>query len=268
MTTDGSHAIPYADVAPVYPTPDEVDRVRVAVLAQLDIPGLGRAGRQINLELTRGGLQSLVDAGARVEFFDMTADEDPDLEAIRAADAIVVLGGGDVDATIYGFTDPVPNEGGVDRRSDDRELAIIRDAIDRDAALLGICRGSQLLNVACGGTLVPDVQPFHIHHGAPGEPLFIDEPVSLVPDSLVAGILGRAEVVVRTGHHQAVDRPGEELTVTARATDGVVEGTEHRTATWVLGVQWHPEDPDADVRDRRAIFEAVVEEARRRRSGQ
>lgn len=267
MTPPSEHAIPYTDVAPVHPVPDEVDRVRIAVLAQLDIPGLHGAGRQINLDLTRSGLQCVVDAGGQVDFHDMTAEEDPDLDAIRAADAIVVLGGGDVDATLYGFTDPVPNEGGVDRRSDDRELAIIRDAIERDAALLGICRGSQLLNVACGGSLIPDVQPFHLHHGAPGQPLFVDEQIELVPGTLVYDILGQRDTVVgRTGHHQAVNEVADALQVTARAQDGVVEGTQHRTATWVLGVQWHPEDEDGDERDRAAMFQAVIDEARRRRS--
>lgn len=267
MNPPSEHAVRWDEVAPdTTRAPRDGEPVRTAVLSQLDIPGLRGAGRALNVELTASALQSLVDLGADVTFFDVTADEDLDLDAIRAAEAVVVLGGGDVDATLYGFMDAVPNEGGKDRRSDDREIEVILDSIERDAPLLAICRGSQLLNVALGGSLIPDVQPFALHHGARGEPLFIDEEVLIEPDSIVGRALGgRDRVTVRTGHHQAVDRPAEALRVIARAHDGVVEGTEHRTATWVTGVQWHPEEAAGDAGDRRAIFGAVLDEARRRR---
>lgn len=267
MTPPSETAVSWDEVRPTL-KPLGSDAVRVAVLSQLDIPGLRGAGRTINVQTTSTALQTLVDLGADVDFYDVTADDEPDLEAIRAADAVCVLGGGDVDATLYGFMDEVPNEGGKDRRSDDRELLVIRDAIERDAPLLAICRGSQLLNVACGGTLIPDVDPFTLHHGdtKAGDELFIFEDVLLEPNSHVGRALGgRERISVRTGHHQAVDRPGDRLRVIARAQDGVVEGTEHMDATWVTGVQWHPEEYAADEADRDAIFGALIDEAIRRR---
>lgn len=243
--------------------------VRVAVLGQLDIPGLDGGGRAINVQTTASALQALVDLGAEVAFVDVTAEAEPDDAAVAASEALVVLGGGDVDAELYGVSGEVPNGGGVDRRSDERELRLMRAAIDRDAPLLAICRGSQLLNVARGGTLVPDLQPHDVHHGDTrrGEPLFVTADVFVEPDSIVGRALGGRECVpVRTGNHQAVDRPGEGLRVVASAVDGVVVATELTSATWITGVQWHPEEARADPADRDALFGALLDEARRRRA--
>ena len=111
-----------------------------------------------------------------------------------------------------------------------------------------------MLNVACGGTLIPDLDPWHLHRGGPGQPMFLDEKVNLAPGSKVAAILGRPTVSVRSGHHQAVGTVAAELKVAALAQDGVVEGTEHPGKTWVVGVQWHPEDSDGDANDRSLLF--------------
>jgi putative glutamine amidotransferase len=134
--------------------------------------------------------------------------------------------------------------------------------VRRDLPTLAICRGSQLLNVAFGGTLIPDISDWEMHHGGSGEPLFIDEPVILEPDSEIARILGRTEVTVRNGHHQAVAEVAPALRATARAHDGIVEGTEHRDASWVVGVQWHPEEPQADAQDRASLFGEFVTRSR------
>lgn len=267
MTPPSEHAVTWDEVRPT-PNPEAADPVRIAVVSQLDIPGLRGAGRQINVQTTKTALQVLADLGAEVDFVDVTADAEPELDRIREADGILVLGGGDVDATLYGFTDEVPNEGGKDRRSDDRELRIMRDAIERDTTMLSICRGSQLLNVARGGSLIPDIQPHTQHHGdtRAGEELFIHADITLDPDSHIGRALGgRERITIRTGNHQAVDRPGEGLRVIARALDGVAFGTQLDSATWITGVQWHPEEYLADEADCRAIFGAFLDEVRRRR---
>jgi putative glutamine amidotransferase len=135
--------------------------------------------------------------------------------------------------------------------------------LERDQPLLAICRGSQLLNVACGGTLIPDLDPWHLHRGGPGQPMFLDEPIRLLSGSKVAAIMGCESITVRSGHHQAVGTVGPELTATAVAEDGVVEGTEHPGKTWVVGVQWHPEDSDGNEVDRTALFAEFVRFSRK-----
>ena len=96
--------------------------------------------------------------------------------------------------------------------------------------------------------------------------MFKDEPVILEPGSKTHAILGRDRIAVRSGHHQAVNRLGEGLVVSARAEDGIIEGTELPSATWVVGVQWHPEDDDGSASDRRALFQTFVEQTRLVRS--
>ncbi|NLT25360.1 MAG: gamma-glutamyl-gamma-aminobutyrate hydrolase family protein [Microbacteriaceae bacterium] len=255
-----------ADVLPAGPPRADAD-VEIAVIGQLNLPDQTEETYGLLKRFTAVALQTIDEAGARIRFVDVTDDAEPDYAAIRAADAIVVLGGGDVEGARYGHHGEVPNEYGVDPRSDERQLRVIGEAIDDDAALLAICRGSQLLNVASGGTLIPDLDPSDLHRGGPGEPMFHDEEVLLEPGTRVAAIYpDRDRLVVRSGHHQAVDRVGDRLRVVARAHDGVVEGTERVDRTWIVGVQWHPEDDDGPADDRRAIFRAIVDEARRRRS--
>jgi len=246
--------------------PAETADVEIAVVVQLNMPGQTDDSVALQRDLTVTAVNDLHRLGARVSIHDVGGESAPDADVVARADGILVLGGGDVDSQLYGHTGPVPNEYGKDRRADDREIAIIRTAIAEDATLLALCRGSQLLNVACGGSLIPDLDPFDLHKGAPGQPLFIDEAVALIPGTIIHDLYGQDELTVRNGHHQAVDRVGEGLRVAARAADGVVEATERIENSWILGVQWHPEENGADVRDRQVLFTAFLNQVRERKA--
>ncbi|MCY1159461.1 MAG: hypothetical protein MOP51_2486 [Citricoccus sp.] len=250
----------------VLPSPLELPHadVDIAVVAQLNLPGQTEETYRLLRRFTRLTLEELRDAGARPALVDVSADEEPDYEIVRRAHGIIVLGGGDVDPSFYGVHEPIPHEFGRDPRSDERQLRMIHAAIEDDAALLAVCRGSQLLNVACGGTLVRDLQPGTLHHGTEGAPMFLDEQVELAQDTRLHQAYGRDRLTVRSGHHQAVDRVGEGLRVAARALDGVVEATERVDNTWVVGVQWHPEDGDGAGDDRLLLFNAFLDQARAR----
>ena len=239
----------------------------IPVVVSLTFPGMDRGGHDLALDLAKTAFCEVRAAGGRPRLVDSAAADRGEIAAIAdGADALLFLGGGDVDVRCYGYAGPDPRGYyGVDRKADDFCLALIREAVGRDLPLLALCRGSQLLNVAHGGTLIPDIEDWSIHRGAGGDELMIDEPVSLVAESRIAGILGRTEAVVRNGHHQAVDRVGDDLRPVAFAADGVVEATEHRTASWVIGLQWHPEEAGADRVDRRLVFSALVERAADRR---
>lgn len=261
-----SHFISPRDVMPESNATMSVDAPTVAVVVSLNIPQMTDEVAGLVARFTRVALTELNEVGAKVVLLDSSkAPLDPATIA-DTADGVLFLGGGDVDATIYGHTDPVPHEYGVDRAADDYSIDIINSTIARDAPLLCICRGSQLLNVARGGDLIPDIENYHPHRGGSGDPMFKDEPVILEPGSKIHSILGRDRIAVRSGHHQAVNRLGEGLVVTARAEDGIVEGTELPSATWVVGVQWHPEDDDGSADDRRALFAAFVDQARKARA--
>lgn len=256
------HDLVPADVLTTSPTA-EAD-VEIAVIVGLNMPGQTSASISLQKDLTSTAVDSIHELGGRAVIHDVSDDSEPDYEAIAAADGILVLGGGDVDATIYGHTEVVPNEYGKDRRADERELEIIARGIGEDSIMLHLCRGSQLLNVACGGTLIPDLDPSHLHKGAPGEPLFLDEVVQLEPGHIVHDLYQVEQFTVRNGHHQAVGRVGTGLSVAARAADGIVEATQRVDNTWILGVQWHPEEAGANKADRDVLFAAFLEQARAR----
>lgn len=234
----------------------------IAVVVSLNFPDMTAEVSELVKRFTKTALETLLKAGARAVLVDSSATNLPDPHHVAAASGVLFLGGGDVDPGLYGVRGRVPNLYGVDRCADEYCMELINRTLAGDAPLLAICRGSQLLNLTCGGSLIPDLDPYELHRGAKGEKMFIDEPVSLLPGSLLRGILGRERITVRSGHHQAVERLGPGLRTAAVADDGIIEAIEHLDRTWVVGVQWHPEDSDGDAADRELLFEAFVDQAR------
>ncbi|MFJ6699591.1 gamma-glutamyl-gamma-aminobutyrate hydrolase family protein [Streptomyces sp. NPDC091272] len=171
-------------------------------------------------------------------------------EVVARVDAVLVAGGPDVEPGLYGAPrDPRTGPPAVAR--DTWELALIRAALDGGTPLLGVCRGMQLLNVALGGTLVQ-----HLEGHARTVGVFGEHPVTPVPGTRYAALVpGPTDVPAY--HHQAVDRLGEGLVVSAHAADGTVEAIELPGPAWVLGVQWHPE-MGQDLRVTQALVTAAT----------
>ncbi|MEV5980430.1 gamma-glutamyl-gamma-aminobutyrate hydrolase family protein [Streptomyces sp. NPDC052114] len=167
----------------------------------------------------------------------MLPPDDPSYaaEVVARLDGVVVAGGPDVEPVRYGAVRE-ERTGPPARERDAWELALIEAALASGTPLLGICRGMQLLNVALGGTLVQ-----HLDGHTEQVGVFGTHPVKPVPDTLYASIVADASTDVPTYHHQAVDRLGRDLVVSAHAEDGTVEAVELPGPGWVLGVQWHPE---------------------------
>ncbi|WP_135452983.1 gamma-glutamyl-gamma-aminobutyrate hydrolase family protein [Mycobacterium sp. DL99] len=223
----------------------EPGRPHIAVLLSLNFPDLTEPVAALQRRFTRTALTALADLDAS---FGLVDTSDPGaVDVVVDADGLLVLGGGDIAAVCYGGPDgPVPNSYGVDEQADRVSLRMIRAYIDANRPVLGICRGSQLINVCYGGTIIADITDYQLHRGGPGEPIFIDEKIEVAPETRLAAILGAGPLVVRSGHHQAVDHVADELVAAARALDGIVESVEHPT-DWVLGVQFHPEDDDGPL---------------------
>ncbi|MDO3401867.1 gamma-glutamyl-gamma-aminobutyrate hydrolase family protein [Mycolicibacterium neoaurum] len=246
------------DVLPALPIPT-APRARVCVLASLNYPDISNADVTLIRRFTEVALTTLIELGAAFELLDTT---EPLVDPSVAAnfDGLLLLGGGDIDNSCYGVPTRHPRSYGVDARADRDALAAIAAAEAADRPIFGICRGSQLLNVHRGGTIIGDIEDYALHHGAPGEPEFVDEPIDIMPGTRLAGILGTGRVIGRSGHHQAVDVIGSGLVVAARALDGITEGIED-PSRYYLGVQWHPEDDDGPSADRLALFGAFVDAA-------
>lgn len=171
-------------------------------------------------------------------------------------DGVIVAGGGDVDPARYQAT-PHPSVNRVRGFRDEAELALTTQALRCGLPYLGVCRGMQVLNVACGGDLhqhLPDLLGHDAH--APAPATFGRVEVRLEPGSKVAEAAKATTLSPAHYHHQAVDRLGEGLVAVGWSPDGVVEAVELVGHPFALGVEWHPE-----VDDDLSLFEALVAQA-------
>jgi len=168
-------------------------------------------------------------------------------------DGLVLTGGSDVAPARYGAEDD-PNLGVVEPERDEFELALLDAVAAAGKAVLGICRGLQVINIWAGGTLHQHV-PDHLQL----DRLPADRVHDVKVDPATAfGRLYPGEICVNTYHHQAIDQRGDGLFVVGRAPDGIIEMIEHERHP-IVAVQWHPELLD----DLDPAFVWLVEEARR-----
>ena len=184
--------------------------------------------------------------------------EEPD-ELLDRIDGLMLAGGADIDPHAYG-AEPHPETIGSVPERDAFEIALVRRALERDLPLLGICRGMQIINVACGGTLhqhLPELFGHEEHRRVLGSFEGADHDVRLRPGSLAARAAGEQLHATKSHHHQGVDRVGDGLEVTGWAlVDELPEALELPGNGFALGVQWHPE---ADETSR--LIAALVEHA-------
>jgi putative glutamine amidotransferase len=176
--------------------------------------------------------------------------DDLDADILGRLDGLVLSGGADLGADLYG-AEPEPLTDTRPAR-DSAEMSLARAALDADLPILGVCRGMQVLAVAAGGSLhqhLPDLLGHEKHRPAPG--VYGTHEASFTPGSRIAGLMGD-DVEINCYHHQGVADPGT-LMVTGRAEDGLPEALEDPARRFVLGVQWHPEV----TRDKR-LFGSLV----------
>jgi putative glutamine amidotransferase len=161
-------------------------------------------------------------------------------------DGLFLPGGEDIDPANYG-SERHPLLGATDKERDRTELLMTRWALATGMPVLGVCRGVQMINVACGGTLTQDLhseQPDlakHDYFPPTFERYRISHRIDIEPDSMLAHAMGQVHEV-NSMHHQGIERIGYGLRVTARADDGLPEALEAPALPFVVGVQWHPEE--------------------------
>jgi putative glutamine amidotransferase len=218
--------------------------------------GITSSNHEDGHAVARDYVEAVVAAGGLPVLLPILA---PDLApvALRDLDGLLCSGGGDLVPSTYGQA-PHPDVYGLDPSRDSWELALVAAA---RVPILGICRGSQLLNVAAGGTLVQHV-PDHtsvVHRDMERKRDLVHD-VEVRAGSRLHAVVGTLHLGVNSLHHQAVDEVGAGYQAVAWATDGTVEGIEASGDRPVLAVQWHPElllDHDAH----RALFTWLVASA-------
>jgi len=171
---------------------------------------------------------------------------------------LVLSGGTDVNPARYGAAPAEDNEAPDDER-DELETRLLREALERDLPVLAICRGMQLFNVAYGGSLIQHLENTPAHRVRDQDPARPVHQITVEPGSRLADVLGEGLHTVNSRHHQAVDRVGAGLIVTARATpDGVIEALERPDRSFALAVQWHPEDQARQDSEQQKLFAALA----------
>jgi putative glutamine amidotransferase len=174
---------------------------------------------------------------------DPVAAEHPG-QLLELIDGLMLAGGADIDPDSYGADRHAETDGTVPER-DVFEIALARAAIAADLPVLGICRGMQLINVACGGTLLqhlPESFGHHEHRRVVGSFDGADHDVALNEGSLAAAAAGEVAHATKSHHHQGVDCLGAGLVVSGSSSfDELPEAIELPRHRFVLGVQWHPE---------------------------
>lgn len=194
-------------------------------------------------------------------------DPGPPDDVLAPFAGLLLAGGGDLEPRRYGGPDH-PEIYGVDPDRDEIELDLFHAARRRGIPVLAICRGFQLVNVACGGTLrqhLPD-EELSVTHGQPIIGTSTFHPVRLEPGTRAARVLG-GDVVERclSHHHQGVQRVGDGLRPVGWSDDGLVEAVEPEdpASGWLLAVQWHPEMTADEDPQQQALFDAFAAEVRR-----
>ncbi len=182
-------------------------------------------------------------------------------EALDVVSGVLLIGGPDYHPDAYGGH-PQPEGDLMLRRRHDADLLLARETLRRRLPVLGICGGHQLLIIARGGALVQDIPsewPQAILHSVDGE-VPCQHPITVIPGTRLHALVG-GSLTVNSFHHQAA-RPGRcgGLTVSATASDGIIEAVEDHDHPFCIGVQWHPERL-AGSDGSRALFSALVRTA-------
>lgn len=192
--------------------------------------------------------------------------DDPALweEYCQSFDGFVFTGGQDVDPALYGQKKLPQCSYQVPQR-DNQEFFMMRRLRELDKPVLGICRGSQIMNVACGGTLYQDLAtqaPSAVVHQQPKPYELPHHQVTIDRDSRLYRLTGTEHLSVNSVHHQAILAPAPDFRITARAEDGIAEALELPGARFFLGVQWHPEHMWQSYASARGIWSGFINACR------
>ena len=183
---------------------------------------------------------------------DLSPSANPPFKSIQqdGIQGVLFTGGGDLNPVLYGEQNCAPHY--IDDERDKFEIELMRDALSADTPIFAICRGFQVLNVACGGTLLQDIPtpPYGQHAADAG--ISAQHTIDVTDRSRLHSLLSESSITVNSRHHQAVTRKtlGCPLVATAFSSgEDIVEAIEKRGKAWVVGVQWHPERIEDNIGD-------------------
>jgi len=189
-----------------------------------------------------------------------------DLKTVIAnLDGVLMIGGADYPPNLYGQkTEPKTVE--MDEERWRFDILLAKTVVDKtNLPFLGICAGSQALNISRGGSLIQDIPTklpgMKVAHASKDgwQKGFNKHEVTFSKSTKLKSIYGIDKLNVPTSHHQCVDKVGDNLQIAATADDGMIEAVELKGDRFVVGVQWHPE---RDFAANQELFKKFVGVAR------
>ncbi|SLM32222.1 Predicted glutamine amidotransferase [Desulfamplus magnetovallimortis] len=222
--------------------------------------------QKIYAAVSNSYVQSILMAGGIPVMLPVVEDQDMAAEYLSVIDGLLLSGGEDVCTMVYG-ENPIKEVEMFCPQRDSFEINLFAAAIEQNMPVLGICRGLQVMNTALGGTLYQDIFTQcknilgHLPRRLPVDTLY--HTISIKEDSILFDIFGKNELRVNSYHHQAAKDVADAFRPTAFSTDNIIEGIEHLSRTFVIGVQWHPEDLTVKHPHFIKLFKALVDAASR-----
>ena len=175
-------------------------------------------------------------------------------------DGFLFCGGGDITPLLFG-EEPQTGNGRTDITVDLFQIRLMKRILKSRKPVLAICRGMQILSVACGGTIWQDISLIpgqtldHMQQSASRSD--VSHRIRTERSSLLREYIGSC-LFVNSFHHQAVNSPGKDVAISARAQDGTIEAVEIKGHPFAIGVQWHPECMYRSSSEMRKLFHEFV----------
>jgi putative glutamine amidotransferase len=197
-----------------------------------------------------------------IDFY--TLEQAEVMDCFKQINGLLLPGGGDLNPGLYGMGNKRELCNGMDDKRDELEIKLIERAFLYKIPLLAICRGQQILNVARGGTLIPDIPSLMAHaleHKAAAD---VEHWVTLNTGSELHNITHQQRAIVNSAHHQAIDKLASGFNLTASGSDGIIEAIEADNdiyPSFCIAVQWHPERMRTDHPMSGPIGRRFIEEA-------
>mgnify|MGYP001428156455 CR=1 FL=1 len=162
---------------------------------------------------------------------------------LKALDGLLITGGNfDINPTFYSET--LDGSRIIKEKRTNFEIEIFNNFLKKSKPILGICGGEQLINVACGGNLIQDINQSiktEILHEQLNSRDEVSHEIVIQKETKLYKIIMSDLIEVNSAHHQSINKLGKNLIASAKSSDGVIEAIEHTIHPWCLGVQWHPE---------------------------
>lgn len=207
-------------------------------------------------------VNAIIESGGIPYIIPIVEDEKIIEEQIKNIDGLLLSGGQDVNPLIYN-EEPCKELGIISPKRDFFDICLIKYAMKKNKPILGICRGSQILNVANGGSLFQDlkyIESSYIKHNQNHSPNLTTHSVIIKDDSKLRKFFEKT-ILVNSFHHQAIKKVGDNLKISALSKDGVVEAIESKDNRFIIGIQWHPEMLAKNNENMKNLFKNFIKAA-------